>query len=100
VLYQAIAQNLETFLERLRSETSFRVTWWKNSTATWTAASWREVSFVATPSPADEDVKQVAKTVSARAIRLLKRRGVIGEQEMYDAFSEESPFLVGMTAIG
>ena len=38
--------------------------------------------FVATPSPTDEDVKQVAETVAARAIRLLERRGVIGEQEV------------------
>ncbi len=48
--------------------------------------------------PTDEDVKQVAETVAARVIRLFERRGVIGEQEVYDAFSEESPVLAGMTA--
>jgi hypothetical protein len=57
-----------------------------------------EPLFVATPSPTDEDVKQVAETVAARAIRLFERRGVIGEQDVYDAFSEESPVLAGMTA--
>ena len=54
--------------------------------------------FVATPPPTDEDVKQVAETVAARAIHLLERRGVLGEQDVYDPFSEESPILAGMTA--
>jgi hypothetical protein len=58
----------------------------------------KEPFFVATPPPTDEDVKQVAETVAARAIRLLERRGVIGEQDVYDPFSEESPVLAGMTA--
>jgi hypothetical protein len=58
----------------------------------------KEPIFVATPTPTDEDVKQVAETVAARAIRLLERRGVLGEQDVYDPFSEESPVLAGMTA--
>jgi hypothetical protein len=58
----------------------------------------KEPLFVATLPPTDEDVKQVAETVAARAIRLLERRGVIGEQEVYDEFSAESPVLAGMTA--
>jgi hypothetical protein len=57
-----------------------------------------EPFFVATPPPTDEDVEQIAETVAARAIRLLERRGVIGEHDVYDAFSEESPVLAGMTA--
>ena len=57
-----------------------------------------EPFFVATPPPTDEDVKQIAETVAARAIRLLERRGVIGEHDVYDAFSEETPVLAGMTA--
>jgi hypothetical protein len=58
----------------------------------------KEPFFIETPPPADEDVRQVAETVAARAIRLLERRGVIGEQDAYDPFSEESPVLAGMTA--
>jgi hypothetical protein len=58
----------------------------------------KEPFFIETPPPADEDVKQVAETVAVRAIRLLERRGVIGEQDAYDPFSEESPVLAGMTA--
>lgn len=57
-----------------------------------------EPLFVATPPPTDEDVKQIADTVAARAIRLLERRGVLGEHDVYDAFSEETPVLAGMTA--
>jgi len=57
-----------------------------------------EPFFVATPPPTDEDVKQIAETVAARAIRLLERRGVIGEQDLYDPFSDENPLLAGMTA--
>ena len=54
--------------------------------------------FVATPPPTDEDVKQIAETVAARALRLLEKRGVIGEQDLYDPFSDENPLLAGMTA--
>jgi hypothetical protein len=54
--------------------------------------------FVATPPPTDEDVKQIAETVSARALRLFERRGVIGEQDLYDPMSDENPLLAGMTA--
>jgi Putative transposase len=54
--------------------------------------------FVVTPPPSDEDVKQIAETVAARALRLLEKRGVIGEQDLYDPFSEENPLLAGMTA--
>jgi len=57
-----------------------------------------EPFFVATPPPTDDDVKQIAETVAARAIRLLERRGVLGEHDVYDVFSEESPVLAGMTA--
>jgi hypothetical protein len=57
-----------------------------------------EPFFVATPAPTDEDVKQLAETVAAKVIRLLERRGVIGEQDTYDAFSEDNPVLAGMTA--
>ena len=57
-----------------------------------------EPLFVAAPPPTDEDVKQIAETVAARAIRLLERRGVIGEHDVYDEFSEENPVLAGMTA--
>ena len=58
----------------------------------------KEPFFIETPPPADEDVRQIAETVAVRTIRLLERRGVIGEQDAYDPFSEESPVLAGMTA--
>jgi hypothetical protein len=58
----------------------------------------KEPFFIETPPPADEDVRKIAETVAVRAIRLLERRGVIGEQDAYDPFSEESPVLAGMTA--
>jgi hypothetical protein len=57
-----------------------------------------EPFFVATPPPTDEDVEQIAETVAAGAIGLLERRGVLGEHDVYDAFSEETPVLAGMTA--
>ena len=57
-----------------------------------------EQFFFATPPPTDEDVRQIAETVAARAIGLLERRGVLGEHDVYDAFREETPVLAGMTA--
>ena len=55
----------------------------------------KEPFFVATPSPTDENIQQVTKTVAARAICLLEKRGVIGEQDVYDSFCEERPVLAG-----
>ena len=57
-----------------------------------------EPFFVATPPPTDEDVRQIAETVAARAIGLIERRGVLGEHDVYDAFREETPVPAGMTA--
>jgi len=38
-----------------------------------------------------------AETTAHRVIRLLERRGVIGDTFEYDAFAEEHPILAGMT---
>ena len=54
--------------------------------------------FFETPSPTDEDIKTVTETTASRVLRLLERRGVIGEQDLYDPFSDENPLLAGMTA--
>ena len=57
-----------------------------------------EPFFVATPPPTDEEIKQIAETFAARVLRLLEKRGVIGEQDLYDPFGNENPLLAGMTA--
>jgi hypothetical protein len=54
--------------------------------------------FFEAPSPTDEDIKAVSETTASRVLRLLERRGVIGEQDLYDPFSDENPLLAGMTA--
>jgi hypothetical protein len=54
--------------------------------------------FYEAPSPTDEDIQHVTETVAERVLRLLHRRGVIGDQDLYDPFSDENPLLAGMTA--
>ena len=54
--------------------------------------------FFEAPSPTDEDIKTVSETTASRVLRLLERWGVIGEQDLYDPFSDENPLLAGMTA--
>ena len=54
--------------------------------------------FFEAPSPTDEDIKTVSETTASRVLRLLNRRGVIGDQDLYDPFSDENPPLAGMTA--
>jgi len=54
--------------------------------------------FFEAPSPTDEDIKMVSETTASRVLRLLHRRGVIGDQDLYDPFSDENPLLAGMTA--
>jgi hypothetical protein len=54
--------------------------------------------FFAAPSPTDEDIKTVSETTASRVLRLLNRRGVIGDQDLYDPFSDETPLLAGITA--
>jgi hypothetical protein len=54
--------------------------------------------FFEAPTPTDDDVKELIETVAERALLLLEKRGVIGEQDLYDPFSDENPLLAGMTA--
>ena len=49
------------------------------------------------PALRDEDVKHIVETTAHRVIRLLERRGVLGDTFEYDAFAEEYPMLAGMT---
>jgi hypothetical protein len=53
--------------------------------------------FHPAPSLKDEDVKEIVETTAHRVIRMLKRRGVLDENE-YDEFAEEQPVLAGMTS--
>jgi len=62
------------------------------------SADAKQPFFFEAPSPTDEDIKTVTETTASRVLRLLHRRGVIGEQDLYDPFSEETPLLAGMTA--
>ena len=39
----------------------------------------------------DEDVKQIVETTAHRVIRLLEKRGVLGDTFEYDEFAEEHP---------
>jgi len=53
--------------------------------------------FIPAPAPTDEDVKEVTETTAYRVLRLLERRGVIGEDDTLDPLSDEFPILAGMT---
>ena len=53
--------------------------------------------FHPAPSLKDEDVKEIVETTAHRVIRMLKRKGVL-EQNEYDEFAEEQPVLAGMTS--
>jgi hypothetical protein len=53
--------------------------------------------FHSAPSLKDEVVKEIVETTAHRVIRMLKRRGVLDENE-YDTFAEEQPVLAGMTS--
>jgi len=54
-------------------------------------------TFHSAPSLHNEDVKKIVETTAHRVIRMLKRRGVLDENE-YDEFAEEQPVLAGMTS--
>jgi hypothetical protein len=49
------------------------------------------------PALRDEDVKQIVETIAHRVIRLLEKRGVLGDTFEYDEFAQEHPMLAGMT---
>jgi len=50
------------------------------------------------PTTTDEEVKRITETVAKRALKLLKKRGVIGEDDLMDPLYDESPTLAGITA--
>ena len=54
--------------------------------------------FIAAPRPTDEDIKTVTETVAKRVLRLLEKRGVIGEDDLMDPLQDDSPTLAGITA--
>ncbi|MDJ0766501.1 MAG: transposase, partial [Myxococcota bacterium] len=53
--------------------------------------------FHPAPSLQDEDVKQIVETVAHRVIRLLRKRGVLDDDE-YDSFADGQPVLARMTS--
>ena len=53
--------------------------------------------FHSAPSLEDEDVKKTVENTAHRVIRMLKRRGVLKQNE-YDEFAMEQPVLAGMTS--
>jgi hypothetical protein len=54
--------------------------------------------FVAVPAPTDEEVKKITETVAKRVLKLLEKRGVVGEDDLVDPLYDESPTLAGITA--
>jgi hypothetical protein len=53
--------------------------------------------FHPAPPLTDEDVKEIVETTAHRVIRMLKRRGIL-EQNEYDDFAQEQPVLAGITS--
>jgi hypothetical protein len=53
--------------------------------------------FIPAPAPTDEEIKEVTETTAFRVLRLLERRGVIGDDDVMDPLSDEFPILAGMT---
>ena len=47
--------------------------------------------FIPAPTPTDEEIKEVTETTAFRVLRLLERRGVIGEDDVLDPLSDEFP---------
>ena len=53
--------------------------------------------FVEAPTPTDAEIKQLVETVAGRVIRLLARRGVLGDDVAApDRLAEEEPVLAGL----
>lgn len=57
-----------------------------------------EPRFIPAPTPTDEEIKKVSETVARRALRLLEKRGVIGDADLQDPLYDDSPTLAGITA--
>lgn len=68
-----------------------------NCPSFWFCLVQRSGVFHAAPALQDEDVKAIVETTAHRVIRLLERRGVLGDTFEYDEFAEEHPVLAGMT---
>jgi hypothetical protein len=53
--------------------------------------------FVETPTPTDGEIKKLVETIAGRVIRLLARRGVLGDDVAApDRLAEEEPLLAGL----